>query len=86
MARGCLQERKGCKTKEEMNSVFSFSLRLVTIHRKPEDRTSVKCIYLNANESKGALIVDKLSSKIGEVAADSLAADLIALELKHRPI
>lgn len=42
--------------------------------------------YLNANESKGALIIDELSSKVGEIAADSLAADLIAFELEHRPI
>ncbi len=41
--------------------------------------------YLNANESKGALIIDELSSKVGEIAADSLAADLIAFELKHGP-
>ena len=41
--------------------------------------------YLNANESKGTLIIDELSSKVGEIAADSLAADLIAFELKDGP-
>lgn len=65
--------------KKEMNS--SGLLLLHTRSNLDEMR-----FYLNANESKGALIVDELSSKVGEIAADSLAADLIAFELEHRPI
>ncbi len=63
-------------------------IRLITCSKKKKDNVGEMrfYIYLNANESKCALIIDELSSKVGEIAADSLAANLIALELEHRPI